>query len=54
MSFRPKQNNIHLTMEDVKGIVLAKDEMKNLQTLADEQILKEAERRGLKVTSQSK
>lgn len=51
MSFRPKQNSIHLTMDEVKGIVQAKDEAKSLQTLADEQILREAERRGLKVTS---
>ena len=54
MSFRPKPKNIHLTMEEVRGIVQAKDESRSIQTLADEQLWKEIERRGIKMTSASK
>jgi hypothetical protein len=41
-------------MEEVKGIVQAKDETKSIMNMADEQLLKEVERRGMKVTSATK
>lgn len=52
MSFRPKNNKItHLTMDEVKGIMQAKDDTKAVQTLADKQLVSELEKRGYKVTS---
>jgi hypothetical protein len=54
MSLRPKPKSIYLTMEEVKGIVQAKDESRSIQTLADEQLIKEIERRGIKMTSATK
>jgi hypothetical protein len=41
-------------MDEVKGIVQAKEETKSIQNLKDEQILQEVERRGLTMTSSSK
>lgn len=51
MSFRPRtQNKIsHLTMDDVRGIMQAKDDAKAAQTLADQQLVEELKKRGFRV-----
>lgn len=50
MSFRPKQNKIaHLTMEEVKGMMLAKEEARGTAALADQQLVTELQKRGFRV-----
>jgi len=50
MSFRPKQNKIaHLTMDEVKGMMLAKEEAKGPATMADQQLVAELQKRGFRV-----
>jgi len=51
MSFRPKSQNktVHLTMEEVRGMMKAKDEVKQVAGLADQQLVAEMQRRGFDV-----
>jgi hypothetical protein len=51
MSFRPKSQNktVHLTMEEVRGMMKAKDEVKQVAGIADQQLVAEMQRRGFDV-----
>ena len=51
MSFRPRSGNkiTHLTMEEVKGMMKAKEEVKQVVTLPDQQLVEEMKRRGFDV-----
>ena len=51
MSFRPRADNkiTHLTMDEVKGIMKAKDETKQVVGIADPQLVEEMKRRGFDV-----
>ena len=50
MSFRPKASKVtHLTMAEVKGIMQAKEDEKQVLKLEDQQLMEEMRRRGFEV-----
>jgi len=50
MSFRPKSSKVaHLTMDEVRKIVQAKEESMSVNEVGDEQLVKELQNRGFRV-----
>lgn len=49
MSFRPKPKTASLTMEEIKGIMQAKEQTTKVQSLDDTQLASELQKRGWRV-----
>lgn len=53
MSFRPKPKTATLTMEEIRGIMQAKEQTTRVQSIDDTQLAVELQRRGYSVNKQS-